>query len=130
MSPLTVSQVEEHSRQLPIAMSDSQSINTSLLEVIISFKIEQVFIRDLTNLTSQIAFDTWCTSMSVGLKRRIVWKNSRHAPSWRFYLHWGIEETGSPGIIYIVCHQVFRHPLEHGPSSMGKHLQQKHTLQS
>jgi hypothetical protein len=37
-------------------------------------------------------------------------------------LHCGIEETGRPGIICIVCHQVLRHPSEHGTSSMGKHL--------
>jgi hypothetical protein len=60
--------------------------------------------------------------MNVGSKRPIALKNSRHAPSWQFYLHCGIEETGSPGIICIVCHQVLRHPSEHGTSSMGKHL--------
>ena len=60
--------------------------------------------------------------MNVGSKRPIAWKISRHAPSWRFYLHCGIEETGSPGIICIVYHQVLRHPSEHGTSSMGKHL--------
>jgi len=60
--------------------------------------------------------------MNEGSKRPIAWNNSRHAPSWRFYLHCGIEETGSPGIICIVCHQVLRHPSEHGTSSMGKHL--------
>jgi len=60
--------------------------------------------------------------MNVGWKRPIAWKNSGHAPSWRFYLHCGIEETGSPGIRCIVCHQVLRHPSEHGTSSMGKHL--------
>jgi hypothetical protein len=35
-------------------------------------------------------------------------------------LHYGIEETGSPGIIYIACLQVLRHPSEHGTSSIGK----------
>jgi len=60
--------------------------------------------------------------MNVESKRTIAWNNSRHAPSWEFNLHCGIEETGSPGIICIVCHQVFRHPAEHGTSSMGKHL--------
>jgi len=103
-------------------MSDTQSLNTSLLEVIISSKNERVFIRDLSNLTLQIIFNAWWASMNVGLKRPIAWKNSRDAPSWRFYLHCGIEETGSPGIICIVCHQVLRHPSEHGTSSMGKHL--------
>jgi hypothetical protein len=43
-------------------------------------------------------------------------------PSWQFYLHCGIEETGSPGIIFIVCHQALRHLSEHGTSLMGKHL--------
>jgi len=103
-------------------MLDTQSLNTSLLQVMISSKNECVFIRDLSDLTLQIIFDAWWASMNVGLKRPIAWKNSRHAPSWRFYLHCGIEETGSPGIICIVCHQVLRHPAEHGTSSMGKHL--------
>jgi len=34
----------------------------------------------------------------------------------------GIEETCSPGIICIICHQVLHHPAEHGTSSMGEHL--------
>ena len=103
-------------------MSDTQSLNTSLLEVMISSKNERVFIRDLSDLTLQIIFDAWWASMNVGSKRPIAWKNSRHAPSSRFNLQCGIEETGSPGIICIVCHQVLRHPSEHGTSSMGKHL--------
>jgi len=65
-------------------MSDSQSLNTSLLEVMISSKNECVFIRDLSDLTLQIIFDAWWASMNVGSKRPIAWKNSRHAPSWRF----------------------------------------------
>jgi hypothetical protein len=69
-------------------MSDSQSLNTSLLEVMISSKNERVFIRDLSNLTLQIIFDAWWASMNIGSKRPIAWNNSRHAPSWRFYLHW------------------------------------------
>jgi len=88
----------------------------------ISSKNECVLIRDLSDLTLQIIFDAWWASMDVALKGPIAWKNSRHAPSWRFYLHCGIEETGSPGIICIVCHEVLRHPSEHGTSSMGKHL--------
>jgi hypothetical protein len=103
-------------------MSDSKSLNTSLLEVMISSKNERVFIRDLCDLTLQIIFDAWWASMNEGSKRPIAWNASRHAPSWRFYLRCGIEETGNPGIICIVCHQVLRHPSEHGTSSMGKHL--------
>jgi hypothetical protein len=88
----------------------------------ISSKNECVFICELSDLTLQIMFDAWWASMNDGSKRPIAWNNSRQVPLWRFYLHCGIEETGSPGIIHIVCHQVLRHPSEHGTSSMGKHL--------
>ena len=103
-------------------MSDSQSLNTSLLEVLISSKNQCVFILDLSNLTLKIIFDALWASMNVGSKRIVGWNISRHAPSWRLYLHCGMGENGSPGIICIVCHQVLRHPSEHGTSSMGKHL--------
>jgi len=103
-------------------MLDSKSLNTSLLEVMITSKNERVFIRDLSNLTLQILFDALWASMNVGFKGPIAWNNSRHAPLWRFHLHCGSEETGSPGIICIVCHQVVRHPPDYGTSSMGKHL--------
>jgi len=120
--PLTVTQIELPSVQFPTAMSDTKSLNTSLLEVMISSKNECVFIRDLSDLTLQMIFDAWWASMNEGLKRPIAWNNSRHVPSWRFYLHCGIEKTGSPGIICIICHQVLRHPSQHGTSSMGRHL--------
>jgi len=60
--------------------------------------------------------------MNVGSKRPVPWNDSRHAPFWQFYLHCAIEETSSPGIKCIVCHQVLRHPSVHATSSMGKHL--------
>jgi len=122
MYPLTVTQIELHRVPFPTTMSDTQSLNTSLLEVMISSKNDRVLIRDLSDLTLQIVFDAWWASMNVGSKRPIASNDSRHAPSWRFYSHCGIKETGSPGIICIVCHQVLRHPSEHGTSSMGKHL--------
>jgi len=103
-------------------MSDTNSQNTSLLEVTISSTNKCIFIPDLRDLTLQIIFDAWWASMNVRSKQPIAWNNSRHAPSWRCYLHCGIEETGSPGIVCIVLHQVLRHPSEHGTSSMGKHL--------
>jgi hypothetical protein len=103
-------------------MSDTKSLNISLLEVMISSKNECVFIHNLSDLTLQIIFDAGWASMNVGSKRPIAWNNSRHAPLWRFYLHCGIEEAGSPGIICIVCHQVLRYPSEHATSSIGKHL--------
>jgi len=107
---------------IPTAMSDSKSFNISLLEVMMSSKDEGVFIRDWSDLTLHIIFDARWASMKVDSKRPIAWNISRHAPSWRFHLHCAIEETGSPGMICIVCHQVLRHPSEHGTSSMGKHL--------
>jgi hypothetical protein len=85
-------------------------------------KNKRVIIRDLSDLTLQIIFDAWWASMNIGSRGPIAWKNSRHPPTWRFDLHCGIEQTGSPGIIYIICHQVLRHPSEHGTRSMGKHL--------
>jgi len=107
---------------IPTAMSDSKSLNTSLVEVVIPSKNECVFICDLSDLTSQIMFDAWSASMNVDSKRAIAWNDSRLPPLWWFCLHCGIEETGSPGVICIVCHQVLRHPSEHGTSSMGKYL--------
>jgi len=56
------------------------------------------------------------------MNQPIACNNSGHAPSWRFYLHCGIQETGSADIICIVCHQVLRHPSALGTSSMGKNL--------
>jgi len=103
-------------------MSDTQSFNTSLPEVMISSKNECVLIRDLSDLTLQMIFDAWGALQNVDSKRPIAWKNSRHASSWWFYLQCGIEETASPGIIFIVCHQALQYPSEHGTSSMGKHL--------
>jgi hypothetical protein len=87
-----------------------------------SSKNKDVFIRDLSDLTLHIIFDAWWAWMNVGSKRPIAWKNSRHVPSGWFYLHCGIEETGSPGIICLVCHQLLRHPSEHVTSSIRKHL--------
>jgi len=103
-------------------MSDSQSINIWLLEVMISWKHKWVFICNLTHLPVQIIFNAWWVSMNEDLTRPFGWKSSWLAHSWRFYLHCGIEDIGSPAIICIVCHQVPRHPSEHGTSSMGKYL--------
>jgi hypothetical protein len=97
-------------------------LNTTLLKVIISSKNERVFIRDLSDLKLQNISDAWWASMNAGSKWPIAWNNSRYAPLWRFYLQYGIAETSSPDIIYVVCHQVLRNPSEDGISSMGKHL--------
>jgi len=88
----------------------------------ISSKNGRVFIRDLSDLTLQTIFDAWWVSMNLDSKLPIARNNSRHAPLLRFYIHCGIEETGSPIIICIICDQVLRHRSEHGTSSMGKHL--------
>ena len=88
----------------------------------ISSNNKHVFIHDLSDLTLKGIIDALWASMNVGSKHPITWNNCRHITSWQFYLHWRIQETGSPGIIYIVCHQVLRNPSEQGTSSMGKHL--------
>jgi len=103
-------------------MSDSESANTLFLEVMITSKNERVFIRDLSDLTLQIIFDAWWDSTNVGWKGQIASKNYRHVPSWRFYLHYWIQDTGCPRIICIICHEVYRHSTDHGTISIGKHL--------
>jgi hypothetical protein len=47
-------------------MSDSKSLNTSLLEVMITSKNEHVFIHDLSDLSLQIIFNAWWASMNDG----------------------------------------------------------------
>jgi len=103
-------------------MLDTQSLNNSLLEVLICSKNECVIIGDLSDLTVQIIFDAWWASMNIGSKRSNSWKNSRHAPSWQFNFYCAIEETSSPSITCIVCNRVLCLPSEHVTSSMGKHL--------
>jgi len=66
------------------AISDSKSLNSTSLDVIISFKNERIFIRDWSDNTLHINFDVWWASMNVGSKRPFSWNNSRHTPSWRF----------------------------------------------
>jgi len=67
---------------IPTAMSDSKSLYTILHKVMISSKDERVFIRDLSDRTLQIIFDTCWASMNVDLKQPIAWNDSRHAPLW------------------------------------------------
>jgi hypothetical protein len=103
-------------------MSDSTSWNTSFLEVIVSSKNECVFVRDLSDLILHVICNALWTSMNDVLKQHIAWNNSTHAPLWWFYIHCGIEQTFSPGIICIICHLILRHLSEHGTSSIGKPL--------
>jgi len=107
---------------IPMAMSDWKSLNTSLLKVMISSKNQRVFIHNLRGLTFRIVFDARWALMNLCSTRPIAWNNSRHASSWGFNLHCGIEGTGSPSIIWIVRHQVLRHPSEQGTNSMETHL--------
>ena len=121
MYPLTVTQLKLPRIQFPTAMSNTKSLNTSLLEVVIPSQNDCIFIRDVSDYTLPIIFDARWASMNVSWKRLIAWNDSRQAPLWRFNLNCWIEDTGRPAIICIVCHQVLRHPSEHGRSSMGKH---------
>ena len=122
MKLLAVSQLELHSFQIPTTLLDSQCVNTLLLEVIISSENDLVYICDLNDRTLQIISDAWWASMNFDSKCPIVWNDSRHALSCRFYVHCTIEETGSHGIVCIIWHQVLHHPSGHGTSQMGKHL--------
>jgi len=103
-------------------MSDSKSLNTSLLEVVICFYNEPAFIFELNDICWQTIVDAWPAEINISFKYSIGWNNFRHAPLWQFYLDCQIEGTGSPGIICIVCHQALQHPSEHGTTSMGKRL--------
>jgi len=103
-------------------MADSQSLNTSLLQVKIASNHGGVFICDLSNLVLGIIFDACWASMNVGSKHPIAWNSSGHAPLWRFNLHCEIAETSRHGIIYIICGEVLRNPTEHGTSPIGKHI--------
>jgi hypothetical protein len=62
----------------------------------ITSKNEPIFICDLSDRTLQIIIGVWWALMNVRSKRPIGWNNSRHASSWQFYLHCGIEEIGCP----------------------------------
>jgi len=103
-------------------MCDFKCVYTSLIEVMISSNNEGVCIRDMNDLTLQIIFEAWLTSINVDFKLSIAWNDFRHASCQRFYLHYWVEETGSPGIICIIRHQVLRYPPEHVTSSLWKHL--------
>jgi hypothetical protein len=80
--PLTFTKIELRRVQVPTAMSDTKSLNTTLLEVMISSKNGRAFICDLSNLTLQMVFNAGWHSMNVGSKGPITWNNSRHAPWW------------------------------------------------
>jgi len=121
-SLLAVEWLESPRFPIPTAMSDSQSLNTWMLEIMISSKNEHVFVLGLSHLTFQIVIDAWRALMNLGLKQPIAWNNSRHASSWQFHIHCGNEDISSPGIICILCHQVLRHPSEHGTRRMGNHI--------
>jgi hypothetical protein len=60
--------------------------------------------------------------MKIASTHPIASNDSRYVSSCQLYSHYQTEETGRPGIICIVCHPVLRYTLEHGPSSMKKHL--------
>jgi hypothetical protein len=87
-----------------------------------SSTIELVFISPLINSMLQSIFFACQASMNVDSKCSDDWNHSSHIPAWQYCLHYRIEKTCGPGISSIICHQVHGHPLEHGTSSMGKHL--------
>jgi len=99
-----------------------KSLTTTMFMIMTSSKNESIFICNLSDRAGHINFDAWWDSMNVGSKWHISSNNSRHAPSWQFYLYCGVEKTGSPGIMCIIWHWVLRHPSDHGTSSIENHL--------
>jgi hypothetical protein len=63
MSYSAVSQVVLPYSLITPTMLHSKTLNTSLLEVMISSKNEPVFIHHLSNLTLPIIFDTWWVAL-------------------------------------------------------------------
>jgi hypothetical protein len=94
---LTVTEVQLSGIYYPTAMLNTQSSNPLFLVVMISSKNQLDFIRDLKDLTFQIFFDAWWASMIIVTMRTNGSNNSKHAPEWQLYLHYGIEETSSLG---------------------------------
>jgi hypothetical protein len=121
-SHLTVSQLELCSCWIPTNISDSQSVNISLLEVIQSSNNQGVFVRNLSDLDLYILFNTPWASITVGLMSSNVWNISWHPDLSRFYLHCGMEETGRPGIIYVIGYWVFCHLSEYEIGSIVKQI--------
>jgi len=101
---LAVSQVRLHSIQNSTTMSDSKSVFSSSLEVMMSSNNECVFTHDMSNLTFQSILHAWGASINVDSKSPFALNYSWNAPSWWWYLHCGIEETTLPGISFIICH--------------------------
>ena len=120
--PSAVIRVGFHSYRFPTGRSHSKSFNIALLKVMISSTNEHIFIHHLSDLTLQIMINSGWASLIGDLTRPIPWNSSRHAPSWQFYLHFGSEKTGSPGIIIIIWHQLLCHPSEHGTSAIGTNV--------
>jgi hypothetical protein len=60
--------------------------------------------------------------MNVGWEVPIDRNNSIHTPWGQFFLHWGVELTGSPCNIFKVCNEVYRHLSDHGTRPTGNHL--------
>jgi hypothetical protein len=119
---MAVSQVRLPVFLISTAISNSKSLNTSFLEIVLPSKNEHVIIFDFRDLTLPIIFDAWWASMNVASKRFIALNKFSNLSSLRFYLHCGIEEPGSPGIICIMCHPVFCNSSESGTCSMWKHM--------
>jgi hypothetical protein len=88
-------------------MLDSKPLNTSLLEVLITFRNDHVLFCDWCDLMFQIVFNDSWASFNVGSKYPIAWNDFRHVSSRRFKLECGHDETGNPGIICMFVIKLF-----------------------
>jgi len=83
-SHLTASQLDIRKVQNTTTILDSQSLNTLMLEVLLSSNNECDIIRDLSDLGLQIICDTWWASLNARTNCCIASDDSGHTASWRF----------------------------------------------
>lgn len=79
---VTITQLKLCSIQFPTAMSDSNSVNSFLLEVIMSSQNKSIFSHDSFNHTWQMILIASRTTLNAASKRHILWNDSSQAPSW------------------------------------------------
>lgn len=82
---MTATQVEVPRFQIPTTISDSQSLNSLALEVIIVSTNKHVCIRDLSHRTLLIMVDALSVSRNVCSMCPIDWNNYTHTPSLQFH---------------------------------------------
>jgi len=127
---LTFSQVELDSCQNLSTMPDSNSLNTSFLELLKCFKNESVFIRDFRDLVLQFTLNAWWVSFNVSWKYPTAGSNSRYVTAGDSIYIVGFRKLASPVsyvlllINFFAIHQYMK-PVQWGNTSLQKHRLQR-----